>query len=159
MTIPTATGTGNATFTIDGAAGCRIEQAGFVPAPLPAPAQGTEFPHGLVSFVLGGCTPGASAQVTITLPQSVQGMQYWKRLANASWLSMPATLSGNTVTFSIQDNGAFDLDATPGVIRDPSGPGAQAVAPVPVPGLSREALLLVGLLLLSAVWCLQRRNS
>lgn len=159
MTIPTATGTGNATFTIDGAAGCRIEQAGFVPAPLPAPTQGTEFPHGLVSFVLGGCTPGASAQVTLTLPQSVQGMQYWKRLVDASWLSMPATLSGNTVTFSIQDNGAFDLDATPGVIRDPSGPGAQAAAPVPVPGLSREALLLVGLLLLSAVWYLRRKNS
>jgi hypothetical protein len=52
----------------------------------------------------------------------VEDGKWWLANANGAYLAQNATLEKNSVyfvEFCIKDNGDFDLDATPGVIRDP----------------------------------------
>ena len=103
-------------------------------------------PFGMVRFQLSGCT-GSSAAIQFTYPGAVAGMQYWKYLGG-QWLLMPASLVGNTATFTIADNGPYDADDAFGVIADPSGPALRAAAAAAaIPTLSEWALLLFGLLM------------
>ena len=57
-------------------------------------------------------------------------------------------IEGDTVSFSITDGGPGDHDLTAnGVIVDPGAPGI-AVAPVPIPAMSRWAVMVLRLLLM-----------
>jgi hypothetical protein len=110
----------------------------------------------MFNFSLAGCTPGSTITMTITYPNSIAGAQYWKygpEAANhtAHWYVMPATISGNTASFSITDGGQGDDDFTPnGVIADPGGPGLAAVAgtPAAIPTLSQWMLALLAFAML-----------
>ena len=149
-----ATGSGNITgsFTGGGAA-CGYTVSRFiavsgVPAPPPA---GVNFPHGLFDFTTGGCTPGSTLSFTITYPQALApNTQYWKygpTPGNAAphWYVLPATIAGNTATFSITDGGLGDDDLTAnGTVVDQGGPGGGLSD---IPTLSEWAMLLLVLLL------------
>ena len=172
FTGPTATGTGNATVAISGGgATCGfapqgngpLQSAFFIavqghpksPPTGSAPSQ-IAFPHGLLDFVLLSCTPGSNVAFTITYPGPLPaGTQYWKHgptpsNAAASWYVLPATITGNTATFTITDGGLGDDDRTAnGTIVDQGGPGVPpGTGAIQTPTLSEWAMLLLALLLM-----------
>lgn len=81
------------------------------------------------------------------------GTQYWKYGktpddATPHWYTVPATIEGNTATFTIVDGGVGDDDLTAnGRISDPGGAGASATA---VPAMPVWALTILAALLLAA---------
>ena len=108
------------------------------------------FPHGLVSFTVSGCTVGATVQFTATYPTSLPpGTMFYKfgpEPGNPAphFFIFPATIVGNTATFTVTDGGVGDSDGVAnGSIVDPMGPGAVAA----VPTLPQWALIVLALLL------------
>ncbi len=86
--------------------------------------------------------------LTITYPTALPaGTVYWKYgptpgNASPTWYKMPATLAGNTATFTITDGGLGDDDLTAnGSIVDQGGPGVPGA--VDIPTLSEWASVVV----------------
>ena len=174
FTGPTATETGGATATVSGGgATCGFTNAQFVVVSVvpAAPPAGYSFPHGLFDFTLANCAPGGTATLTLTYPSALPaGTVYWKygptpSNASPTWYRMPATITGNTATFTITDGGLGDDDlAANGAIVDQGGPGVPGVpggaGATAIPTLSEWAMLaLMGLLLGYGGWRLRRRES
>jgi uncharacterized repeat protein (TIGR01451 family) len=167
---PSATGTGTITVVVTGGGGtCSWvgpqligAPPGAAPVPPTTPFQGISFPEGLFDFGLTGCAVGSTVTVTITYPQPINGMSYWKygpTAVNPSphWYAFPATISGNTAVLTIADGGLGDDDFTAnGTIDDQGGPGAGGP---PVPTLSEWMLaLLASMLLVFGVAAARRRS-
>jgi hypothetical protein len=161
-TAPSATdsGTVTASFT-GGGATCGYSVSQFIPLtghaaspPAGSAPAGISFPHGLFDFTTSGCTAGSTITLTIAYPQALPpDTAYWKygpTPTNASyhWYQLPATIAGNTATFSITDGGLGDDDLTAnGTIVDQGGPGVPVASGIPT--LSEWGILmLTGLLLL-----------
>lgn len=126
--------------------GCVIDSAVLVSPPDGGPT-GVVMPYGAVNFTIHGCTAG-SATVRLEYSASVEALSYWKYIeATNEWTDqMEVTMSGNTVTFTIADNGPFDADPAEGVIRDPSGVGfasSMPGGPEPIPTLPAWAMILL----------------
>ena len=165
---PTGTGSITASFT-GGDTGCGFSAQQFIPLtgnaaspPAGSAPSGVTFPQGLFNFTVRNClTSGATLTFTITYPQALDaGTQLWKygKTADNStshWYALPATVSGNTITFSITDGGMGDDDLTAnGTIVDPDGPGT----PAPVPTMGEWAMIVMTMLLAAAgVLALRRR--
>jgi hypothetical protein len=179
FTGPTATGSGTATVTVTGGgATCTfappgngpLQSAFFIPVvghakspPSGSAPSGVAFAHGLLDFVMLGCTPGSAVTLTVTYPSPVPATSYWKYGPTAGqpahWYILPATVSGNTVTFSITDGGLGDDDlAANGTIVDQGGPGVGTAAAVQVPTLSEWMLMLLAVLV-AGIGVLQFRRS
>ncbi|QIL74307.1 hypothetical protein G7048_27995 (plasmid) [Diaphorobacter sp. HDW4B] len=162
---PTSSGTATAGVS----EGWNFRSAAFIPASSAgqAPAN-VSFPHGLFDFVLEGGTPGSTAQVTVTFPNTLPaGSVYWKfgptplghgctdaaSCAAPHWYVFPdATFDGNTVRLNITDGGLGDDDLkADGIIVDAGGPGVVATTVTPnavaVPSLSPWALALLAMFL------------
>ncbi|MBP7454405.1 MAG: IPTL-CTERM sorting domain-containing protein [Ottowia sp.] len=141
-------GAASASFTGGGAA-CRFDAAatGFIAAVAPPPA-GQSFPQGMFRFRLIGCD-ATPVTMAITWPDAVAGYTKWGKasgdpLESSSYFT-PGNLSisGNTVSFTVQDGGPGDDDGPGnGTITDPTGP----LTAVAVPTLGHAALLLLSLL-------------
>jgi CSLREA domain-containing protein len=176
-TGPTATGAGNATASFSGGgAGCTYTKSVFIALsggagspPAGSEPAGYVFPFGLFDFAVGNCTPGATISMTITYPQVVPaGAVYWKYGPTAGdptphWYQLPATIAGNTATFSITDGGLGDDDLdVNGTIVDQGGPGVPG-APggvAAIPTLSEWGMiLLAGMLGLFGMGVMRRRTS
>ncbi|MBX3671753.1 MAG: IPTL-CTERM sorting domain-containing protein [Burkholderiales bacterium] len=169
---PSATGTGTITASFTGGGPtCTYTVSRFIPLsgdPASPPAgtapAGTTFPHGLFDFTTAGCAPGSTITMTITYSQALQnGTQYWKYGPTPTnpaphWYVLPATIAGNSVTFTITDGQLGDDDlAANGTIVDQGGPGTPGSA-VAVPTLSEWAmLLLAGLVMLAGMGAVRRR--
>jgi autotransporter-associated beta strand protein len=170
---PSATGSGTITASFTGGgATCAFSAPQFIGAPpgsppvpptLPAPL--TTFPHGMFDFSAVGCTAGSTLSFTITYPVALPpGTQYWKYGPTASdptphWYVLPASITGNTATFTITDGGLGDDDlAANGTVVDQGGPGVgPTTAAAPIPTLGEWALILMSLLLLSSgAWAARR---
>ncbi len=164
-TAPSATSSGsvNACFT-GGGPTCSYSAPQFIgappgvaPVPPTTPGAGIVFPHGLFDFSTSGCLAGNTLSFSITYPAALPpGTQYWKygpTAANTTphWYVLPATISGNTATFSITDGGLGDDDLVAnGTIVDQGGPGAGSSSNS-VPTLSEWTMVLLVLLVLSTV--------
>lgn len=166
---PSPTGTGTITATLSGggdtcgfAVGARYIESESTASPLTPP--GVTFPHGLFEFAATQCSGNeapATIELSITYPQPLPaGTRYYKwgpTPANTTphWYEMPATISGNTATFSITDGDLGDDDLrVNGTIVDQGGPGVGggATGVAAVPTLSEWALVLMAsLLALAAV--------
>ncbi len=119
------------------------------PGATPVTPAGIAFPHGLFSFTASNCTPGSTITLTMKLPATVPDTaKYWKwgptsDNTTAHWYEMPATIDGDTVSFSITDGGQgdSDLDAANGSITDPGGIGVpeEVVPPGTVPVITSGA--------------------
>lgn len=172
-TASSATGTGDISASFSGGgAGCGFTVSQFIPltghaASPPSAPPGVSFPHGLFDFTTGGCTAGSTLNFTITYPQALPaGTKYWKygptpTDASYHWYQLPATVSGNTVTFSITDGGLGDDDLTAnGIIVDQGGPGVPGGGgAAPIPTLSEWALiLLAGMMGLFGVSAMRQRK-
>ena len=94
--------------------------------------------------------------MTIVYPAALlAGTQYWKYgptpgTPAGHWYLLPATITGNTVVFTITDGGLGDDDLLAnGTIVDQGGPGNPGPpgSPTAIPTLSEWAMILLGLLL------------
>ena len=130
---------------------CSFSSARFISAAkLPAPPAQVQLAADPFEFVLDGCTPGSTVQITITYPQPLPaGAQYWKHGPRpgqaAGWYAYRrATVGGNTVALTLTDGalGDDDLDATNGRIVDAGAP-AMAGGPAAIPTLSQWGMLLL----------------
>ena len=160
FTGPTpSNGTATASFT-GGGPTCSYTRAAFIPVSGGAgsPPAGTAppnftFPDGLFDFATAGCTPGSALSFTITYATPLPaGTVYWKFGPTASaptphWYQLPATIAGNTATFTISDGGQGDDDLAPnGDVVDQGGPGVPAPGAgglTQVPTLSEWAMMLL----------------
>ena len=158
---PTTTGSGisSAMFTGGGVACGFVANTALENPPMPLPTGGYTFPHGVLRSEIAGCTPGATLSFTVTYPQSLPPQTvFWKygpqQMGGASdWYIYPATISGNTATFTVTDGALGDDDFTAnGIILDPSGPafiaqGGTPIEPLTVPTLSQWARIVLTLIL------------
>jgi hypothetical protein len=160
---PSATGTGtiSAGFTGGGAA-CTfnptpqyIPVSGHVRSPPAGSAPGgITFPHGLFDFTTTSCTAASTITMTVTYPNSLPTTtQYWKYGPTPTdptphWYILPASIAGNTATFTITDGQLGDDDlAANGTIVDQGGPGSGGSG-AGIPTLSEWAILMLGMLML-----------
>ena len=156
----TATGTGaaSASFT-GGGTTCRFDATttAFIAASATNPT-GT-YPHGWLRAKLIGCTPGATVRMSVVWPSLTGTYSKYGKMPSSSGASVfyqPANLTttGNTASFDITDGGLGDDDLlADGILNDPSGPLAIALVAtpsVPVPTLSELAMVLLGLLMVTA---------
>lgn len=162
---PSPSGGGDIVVSFSGGgATCSFAHADFSSTLPAAPPAGVRFTHGLFDFVLQGCTPTA-VNFTITYPTALPpGTQYWKYGptpddAASHWYVLPATITGNQVTFSITDGGLGDDDwalGPNGTVVDQGGPGAVLVTGVPA--LSAWSMAVLSALLLLSVVAVHGRR-
>jgi len=175
---PSATGSGTITASFTGGSPtCTFSAPAFIapppgtaPVPPVVPPGGIVFPHGLFDFNLTGCTAGSTMSFTIVYPAVLPaGTQYWKygpttAIPAAHWYVLPATIVGNTATFTITDGGLGDDDlAANGTIVDQGGPGFPPGGGGPfvdrqVPTLDPRGIVLLALMLLGMGMFLTRRR-
>jgi hypothetical protein len=165
---PTNTGSGTQTVVFTGGGtGCGFDVGtALVATPLPLPAGGYVFPHGVFASTIGNCTVGATLSFTATYPQALPaGAVFWKYGRTSGdptphWYQYPASIVGNTATFVLTDGGAGDDDLTAnGTIVDPSGPaflqpgtGTGVAAPAVIPTLGEVSRWLLLLLVAGIAW-------
>ena len=150
----TGSGTATASTSVSGNSdtACGITSSGFVPVPV-VPPPGLTLPHGMYGFTVENCTPGFTVNMVIEYPDPIPaGAQYWKYHAGTGWYTLPATISGNQVSFTVTDGGAGDhTGAQNGTITDPGGIGIMSThAPgtaTAIPTLSQWAMILLILLM------------
>lgn len=138
--------------TVSGGGGtCTFTSARFLSAAtLPAPPARVKLAADPFEFVLDGCTPGSTVQVTISYPQPLPaGAQFWKHGPRpgqaAGWYAYSrAAVSGGTVVLTLTDGaiGDDDLDATNGRIVDAGAP-AMVGGAAAIPTLSQWGMLLL----------------
>jgi hypothetical protein len=88
---------------------------------------GVEFPYGMFSFTVSELAPGATIEVTFTLPAPVN--TYWKFQGGVWSQFAGAAFAGNDVIVTLTDGGAGDGDGVEnGEIVDPGAPGISNAA-------------------------------
>ena len=169
--VETATGSGTTYFDSD--TGTIGNLAAIPEATLPDEGKPDfVFTHGFFSFSITGFT-GQAVNVTITLPGSVAGMEYWKYGPTPDnhtehWYQFMydgqtgAEINGNVVILHFIDGQRGDDDLTQnGVIVDQGGPGSPpGAAPVAVPEYNIFGMIaLIGLLSVVAVSRIRGREK
>jgi hypothetical protein len=92
------------------------------PAGVPA---GYTFPLGFFNYTVTGVPAGGTVTFVFTLPAGTGTDSYIKCAATCAPFA-GASVSGNTLTLTITDNGAGDSNATAGTIVDPGAPAVTA---------------------------------
>jgi len=108
----------------------------------------SDLPYGMMEVEIGVLNPGDTGVVTVNLPSAAPADYDWYKYTVADgWINFMrdeisggtgdgAVINGDEVTLYITDNGPYDTDPTPGVIKDPSGLGSTAASPPPSGGSS-----------------------
>lgn len=157
---------GTATVSVAGPAGCtfaRLALDGATPADS-LPARATA-PLGVLRFAATGCT-GATLQVQVRYPAgSLAGLaphKHGPHGGQTGWFAHGAA-SGDTVAYTVADNGDGDNDPAPGVIADPFAPLLLGAAPPAgaqaIPTLSQWGVLLLSLLMGLLGWRRSREKT
>jgi len=85
-------------------------------------------------FVLAGCAPGESLTVTIDFVEPFPPRAAAFKLIDGSWTMIKdATVRGQTISYTIQDNGPLDLAPAEGTIHDPVSVASTPLQPIPLP--------------------------
>ncbi|CAM3714312.1 IPTL-CTERM sorting domain-containing protein [Paracidovorax anthurii] len=152
FTLPGTAGT--AMVNVSGPADCAIRAPQFSAAPptgTPVPER-TTFPLGVFSFTATGTgCAGAALNVRIDYPAgALAGMLPRKFGPNApgatpAWFAH-GTITGDSVSYGVTDNGIGDNDTTVGEIADPFALMLVTVDPTPVPALNPWGLILMSLM-------------
>ena len=157
-----AAGAGGATPLPPGCSVTSLAIGDAATAPPNAPAN-TQFPLGVLRFTAQGCT-NTVLSVSITYPAgSLTGMTVQKYGPHGTvpmqtgWFTPPnlaitRNAAGDTVRYTVADNGEGDNDLAPGTITDPLAPMLLAAPPGPgsthaIPTLGEWGLLLMSALL------------
>ena len=166
--INTAGGGGTVVAQIvNGSAGCSIDLNNTT-AFTPPSFNGTTPPYGGLKLKLTGCNSGETVQVSTTWP-NMAGLTFQKygptpTSSGASIYYTPNGMSvaGNTVTYSITDNGLGDdtFTGADGVITDPAVPVSFVATAAGIPTLSEWGLIVLsGLLALGTLVVMRRRQT
>jgi len=146
--------------TLSASAGT-LGNASVVSTPSGAPT-GVSAPLGWYVFNITGLTPGASANVTFTLPSNYTATGYEKCDAAGTCTQLPAgnvSIKGNQMTVTLVDGGVGDADGVAnGTISDPGAPIATlnpAASPAKSGGGGAADLLTIAAL--AAAWAGIRR--
>ena len=109
----------------------------IAPSALPTQGKPTDFlTQSAADFQITGVTPGSTVSVSVTFANMPAIPVFYKLDSNSNWIALSgATVSGNTVTFDVADNGPLDTNPTAGIIRDPIivGSNFSASAPTNIP--------------------------
>jgi hypothetical protein len=146
----TSTGTGIATATILAPDDCAFERIAFIPTPSGLPAN-VRLPHGALTFD-ARCRIGASMQIRIDYPTAIDPSAALWKFDGSTWAIFPATLGTASITYTLRDGGAGDLNQRiDGLIVDPVGvgvlPAAQPTAAgVPTLPFAAALIMVVGML-------------
>ena len=153
------------------------EVTGFFPVSGEKPPANLTFPAGLFGFTAINGPKGTPVTIKLSYPITFPAnAQYWKfgktaDNATAHWYQLPnATISGNTVTFTVTDGGVGDNDLLANsVIKDPGGVAVNSdttpvtpTTPTAVPTLGEYARWMLILLVLGmgmGALVLKRRES
>jgi hypothetical protein len=118
-------------------------------------------PNGALRFIAEGCGVGGSVRVTLTYPVPLGPNAVLLKRGSSGWFTVDASsvpgsnvvFAGSTVSFTITDGGAGDVDGVAnGRIEDPIGVGFNIPAePVQVPTLFPWSLLALGIALFALV--------
>ncbi|WP_241262675.1 choice-of-anchor U domain-containing protein [Parahaliea mediterranea] len=134
-----------------GASTCEIDALDVAPVPASPALPGSALSR-LASFTLVGCSTGGGAEsveVSIDFGETPPAGGRLYKLMGDEWIAVAgASISGQTATYTVVDNGPYDVDATDGVIRDPVTIAAMATdsgtgATQPIPVLSPWLLILL----------------
>ena len=118
VTLPPPSG-GTTPITFNSSTGGFTSLDSISPSSLsPHPPPGN-YPLGFFSWSITGFAPATSVTVTITSPVPLHHQSHYFKLVDGSWVSIPVSVSGNTMTMTISDNGPFDGNPAVGVISDP----------------------------------------
>lgn len=150
----TTTSTGIATASFISSSGCSFTTSQFIgTGAVTTLPSGYSFPQGLFDFTAQNCAIGSDLTMKLvypqTLPPSAVLLKYGPTSTNTTphWYPYPATISGNTVTYTLKDGADGDDDMQEnGVITDAVGIGVPTSVAAAVPALERWALLLLTLL-------------
>jgi hypothetical protein len=153
FSVASATSTGTISGSISGGgATCSIDTVSATTASAVAGGgpDGVTFEHGLVDIRLTGCLAGDEVTFTIVYPDALPaGASFWKwgptpGDATPHWYTIPTTIVGDTVEYTITDGDLGDDDLLEnGVIEDPGGPGVATA----VPAMPRVLLVISALAL------------
>jgi hypothetical protein len=95
-----------------------------------APPEGYVFPYGVLEFTVSKVKLGGSIDVTLTFGEELApDTVYWKYglvpgATVPAWFTIPATVEGNTLSFTLTDGLLGDIDIeVNGRIVDPGAPG------------------------------------
>lgn len=141
-TAPGGGGTVRTTLS-GGGANCGFQSVTYqTAAAVATPPAGVVFPYGLVNFNATNCTANGVITLTLTYPSALNAnAQFWGYgppavWAAPGWYRQPATVAGNTVTFTLTDNGVGDnsnvqgrISGSAGVALPTSG-GAKSILPI-----------------------------
>ncbi|MDE1863244.1 MAG: HYR domain-containing protein [Thaumarchaeota archaeon] len=116
--IPPPTGSGQITFTASNGGFTSLDS--ILQSSLPAPPPPGNYPLGFFSWDITGFAPSTSVTVTVTSPTMLPGQSQYFKLIGGTWIPVPVAVSGNTMTFTISDNGPYDGNPAAGVISDPA---------------------------------------
>jgi hypothetical protein len=166
VTLP---GGGNAAVQVGAPPGCTVSGAQIgTSAPAGAPA-GASFPLGVFSFTATGVgCANAILSVRIDYPagtlSGLQPYKYGAASAGATPTWFPhGVVAGDSVTYSVTDNGVGDNDPQLGSIADPFAPLLLAAGPsgaVSIPTMSEWGLIVLSLLAaLMGMGNLRRRST
>ncbi len=167
--IPTATNTGMVSAQIASATSNCAFDPDSVSTFVPPAYQGVAPLHGALRFKLVGCALGETVRVAVTWPSTagLRVMKYGKNPTSPStdvyYAPHNASISGNTVTYDVTDNGLGDdvFTGADGVINDPVAlVTAPALAATGIPTLSQWGqLILLAALALLGVRHVRRRTQ
>jgi hypothetical protein len=123
------------------------------------PPEGKGFLYSMFDFT-AQTTPGGSVTVTITYPNALPSNAGYMKFINGLWIDWTnqVTVSGNTATYTITDNGAGDSNPAAGVITDPFVPVID-VEVAQIPTLSEWAMMLLVSLMGMWVFVTQRMSK
>ena len=124
----------------------KVASASAYPTGKPA---NTAFDYGVTSYNVTGLTSGQEITMTLTMPSAIPANSKLYKITSTGYTEIAgATISGNTVSFSITDGGSLDADKTAnGTIVDPVGIGT-STATNPTNNGGGGSLSLFGLLAL-----------
>jgi hypothetical protein len=132
------TGGGTTTFVTPDVqeGGCTIQKASVMSSPSVEPV-GFDTPYGLVAFESGLCQSVSTpvANVKLTYSRTIEGLPLFKWIKN-EWLELTSensglSVSGNSASFQIVDNGPFDANPVAGMISDPVALAVNELPAVP----------------------------
>jgi hypothetical protein len=123
------------------------------------PPEGKGFLYSMFDFT-AQTTPGGSVTVTISYPNALPSNAGYMKFINGLWIDWTnqVTVSGNTATYTITDNGAGDSNPAAGVITDPFVPVID-VEVAQIPTLSEWAMMLLVSLMGMWVFVTQRMSK
>lgn len=116
--ISSPTGGGQIVFTSNSGGFTSLDSIQRSSLPTPPPGS---YPLGFFSWDITGFAPANSVTVTVTSPVHLHQQSHYFKLVGNAWVNIPVTVRGNTMTFTITDNGPFDGNPITGVISDPAG--------------------------------------